>query len=123
MSQPADASEVRAFLLDVKRTIGRGSAGSGGLVLVNRKENWDCLAALGFTLKELELTVQSLAVADYSDGPLADQDMLGSLWVFGKVIEGEEVYMKLKLARLGPLATVRIVSFHFAQRPLKYPHK
>jgi hypothetical protein len=123
LSKPSEASDVSIFLVEVKRTIAKAGSGSYGWVLVNRRENWDCLANLGFTLRDVGSTLQELTVADYCEGPVKDLDMPGDLWVFGKELEGKEIYVKLKLARLGPLAIVRVVSFHFAEKPLSYPYK
>lgn len=123
MSDTSGAADVTSFLVELKKTIAKATPGSGGFVLVPRKENRDCLAALGFTLRDVEVTLQALTVADYSEGPVLDMDVRGELWVFGKEIMGQEVYVKLKLARLGPSAAVRVVSFHFAQNPLSYPYR
>ena len=41
--------------------------------------------------------------------------------MFGKVIAGREIYIKLKLAALDIIRIVRIVSFHLAKESLCYP--
>lgn len=64
-----------------------------------------------------------LSVADYCEGPLDDRDFPGELWVFGKVIEGKEIYIKLKLAGSQSSRLVRVISFHQARESLYYPYK
>ena len=64
-----------------------------------------------------------MSVEDYCEGPRWDRDQPGELWVFGKAIESNAVYIKLKLASFGSLRNVRVVSFHFAEHPLEHPFK
>jgi len=65
--------------------------------------------------------ILSLSVNDFCEGPLKDKSVPGNLWVFGKVIRGEEIYIKLKLSGGGQFVT--ILSFHIAEAPLNYPFK
>jgi hypothetical protein len=83
----------------------------------------ECIAELGLTLDDVRDAILGLSVADYCGGPLHDRNMPGDLWVFGKVMEGREVYIKLKLAKIGPVKRVRVVSFHFPKEPLCYPYR
>jgi hypothetical protein len=114
---------IRDFLEEVKQTITRAGIGCHGWRLVKRKENVECLTELGFTYSNVRDAILGLSVIDYCEGPLHDRDMPGDLWIFGKVMEAREVYIKLKLARFGPLKIVRIVSFHPARESLCYPYK
>jgi hypothetical protein len=114
---------IRDFLEEVKQTMTGAGIACQGWILVKRKENVDCLTELGFTYSNVRDAILGLSVVDYCEGPLQDRDMPGDLWIFGKVIEDREVYIKLKLARFGPLKIVRIVSFHRARESLCYPYK
>jgi len=114
---------IRDFLEEVKQTIAGTSSGYQSWVLVKRKENVECMAALGFNYKDVRDAILELSVTDYCEGPVQDRDMPGDLWVFGKVIGGREVYIKLKLASFGTLKIVRIVSFHAAKESLCYPYR
>ncbi len=119
----ADRETVKDFLQQVKETITSPIEGCDGWRLVRRPENNDCISALGFSPNDIANTILSLSVTDYCDGPCHDYDQSGNLWIFGKTIEGKEIYIKLKLASLSILKMVRIISFHFARESLNYPLK
>jgi len=57
---------------------------------------------------------------DYCEGPLPDETQPGEVWVFGKHIEGTEVYIKLKLTNT---EAPKCLSFHPAERTLHYPFR
>ncbi len=55
-------------------------------------------------------------------GPDDDRDRPGKVWVFGRHIEGREVYgWKLKLATVGKEVIAKCLSFHPAEFPLCFP--
>lgn len=116
---------VRDFLQLVKETITNPVA-ERGWRLVPRPENKDCILQLGFKYPDIEDTLLGLSVEDYCEGPIQDRDQRGDLWVFGKAIGDQTVYIKLKLASfgtLGALRIVRVVSFHLAEYALEHPFK
>ena len=117
-----ERDKVRDFLQLVKETIANPVADQGW-VLVPRPENKECIIKLGFKYQGIKETLLDLSVEDYCEGPYQDRDQPGELWVFGKVMEGNVVYVKLKLASFGPLRIVRVISFHFAEHTLEYPFK
>ena len=90
----------------------------GGVYVVDRVKNRDALAELGFTKKQREEIILSLIPEDYCEGPYQDREGPGMWWVFGKIEEGREIYIRLKLTH-GPIC----LSFHPAERPLSYPLK
>lgn len=118
-----DKAKVRDFLQAVKETITKPISGCQGWVLVPREENKQCILQLGFKYQDIYETLLGLSVEDYCEGPCQDRDQTGELWVFGKIIENKDVYIKIKLASFGPLRIVRVISFHFAKEPLEYPLK
>ena len=72
-------------------------------------------------LERLEI-VKSIKVEDYSEGPLTDELNLGSeMWVFGKDVNGDEVYIKVTLG--GFNGRTICISFHKAEHPMNYPLK
>lgn len=115
-----EREKVRDFLQMVKETITNPVADQGW-VFVPRKENTECILQLGFKYPDIQETLLGLSVEDYCEGPYQDRDQKGELWIFGKVIESNVVYIKLKLASFGPLRIVRVISFHFAEHILEYP--
>ena len=120
-----ERDKVRDYLQLVKETIA-DPVTERGWVLVPRPENNKCIAQLGFRYADIEETLLGLSVEDYCEGPCRDRDQRGELWVFGKTIENKTIYIKLKLApvgTVGSLRIVRLVSFHPAEHTLEYPFK
>jgi hypothetical protein len=112
--------QVRDYLQLIKYTISHPAA-EKGWVLVSRAENNACILQLGLKMRDIEDTFLGLSVEDYCDGPCDDLDAKGEVWIFGKVIDNQAIYIKIKLASLSTLKMVRVISFHFAQRALSYP--
>jgi len=108
---------VADFLAAFKQIVTAGR----GLDLIPRAETNDTLLALGLTRETCEAEIVGLSSVHYSSGPEADRDKSGTVWVFGKVIDGREVYIKLKIAQVGPERIAKCISFHFAEHPLRYP--
>lgn len=95
--------------------------------LVRRRENKETIIDLGFTHVQVVEIIQSLSLDDYCDGPLPDRTFKGYVWVFGKMINNREVYIKLKFSEYNDpgelIPTVYCLSFHYAKRSLIYPYK
>ena len=81
------------------------------------------------TLLDLDITpklrkeiIMQLEVSDYIDGPLEDTlYRKGEMWVFGKDVKYNDVYIKISKGAEGCGAFC--ISFHIAERPLKYKFK
>ncbi|HVV03421.1 MAG TPA: hypothetical protein VHC96_04325 [Puia sp.] len=81
------------------------------------------------TLLDLEMsytdakkTLLELTCEDYAAGPLPDKLYdLSDMWVFGKIIKGKEVYIKVQLGR--PNSTTICISFHYSEHKMVYPLK
>jgi hypothetical protein len=112
----ATRQQVARFLESFKRSI----AEVGWLWVLNRERNRDGLIAVGITKKQREEVIRSLSPEDYCEGPLPDETQPGEVWVFGKHIEGTEVYIKLKLTNT---EAPKCLSFHPAERTLHYPFR
>lgn len=112
-------AEIRDFLLQFKKIVVTGR----GLDIVNRRENMDALAKLGFTKKNLREEIMTLSVENYCQGPEPDRDRPGDILVFGKQIGSEEIYIKLKIAQVGEEKIAKCLSFHAANFPLSYPFR
>lgn len=110
---------VRDFLLDFKDTVTAGS----GVYLIPRYANRQTLIHLGLTKRNLEEILLGLTVLDYCKGPDADRDQPGELWVFGKNVKGEAIYIKLKVADVKGNKIAKCISFHIAEYELKFPYK
>jgi len=94
------------------------------ITIRDRKVTLDTLIKLGYTFKNLEQILLSLTVEDYYEGPKKDIYKPGDhYWEFGKSINGEEYYIKVKIEQ-GPGDERAIcLSFHGAERPLRFPYK
>ena len=46
---------------------------------------------------------------------------MGEMWVFGKDVKGQEVYIKITLGL--PNSSTICISFHIAEHPMTYPLK
>ncbi len=84
-----------------------------------------------FTLIDLEFDIfdvvnelKSLEVNHYSEAKLDEDDPNPPiLLVFGKIIGGKEVYIKIKCRDINNIGQVICVSFHYAKWNMQYPYK
>jgi len=107
------------FLKDFKELMGQGQYWVKG-----HQKNLQALAELGLTERQREEYILSLSVEDYVAGPIRDELKPGDYWVFGRNIGNIEVYIKLKLIQTRNDDEKAVcLSFHAAERPLKYPLK
>ena len=87
-----------------------------------RDKNAKTLTELGITAVERKEIVKTITVDDYSEGPIKNLlNRLGDLWVFGKDVNGQEVYIKISYGL--PNRSTICVSFHIAEYPMNYPYK
>ena len=93
------------------------------IYLDQRPKNSQTLADLEITGKERDQHIQNLQIQDYSEGPLPEDFYNGDseMWVFGKRISEQEVYIKLTLGM--PNRQVICISFHIAEHEMNYPFK
>lgn len=116
LSEEEQRRYVRNFLNDFKELVDTGSLQVKGHIKTR-----ETLLKLGLTRRHLEEEILSLSVSNYSSGPIEDQLHPGYLWVFGKTIDGVEVYIKLKIVSTPDNEYALCVSFHKAEKPLNYP--
>ena len=91
------------------------------LFLDDRGKNAQTLATLEITPIARRKVLESLEINDYSEGPLAEAIYGGKaeMWVFGRIVKGREVYIKITLGFAG--GAVICISFHIAEYPMRYP--
>ncbi|MDX2245572.1 MAG: toxin [Bacteroidia bacterium] len=93
-----------------------------GMVIYDRKKNLKALLDLEITAIEREKILDNLTARDYYKGPQKDGVNIGAeYWEFGTTIKGTETYIKISKG-LGNQA-VACLSFHPAERRIKYPFK
>lgn len=107
---------MRAFLIEFKDAITARS----GVYLIQRTDTMETLRHLGLTKRNLEEILLSLSIVNYSSGPEADRDRGGNIWVFGKMIKGEEIYIKIKVGDIKGTKIAKCISFHISVHPLRY---
>ncbi len=92
------------------------------LFLDDRGKNMQALHDLELTPAMRRQYISSLKVEDYSEGPL-EEKMRGILpmWVFGKSIKGNEVYIKISMGQEN--SNTICISFHVSEHPINYPFK
>lgn len=109
--------EIADFLIEFKNIVVNGR----GLDVIPRGKNNLALIELRITEKIRKDEILSLSINDYCEGPEKDTDRPGYIWVFGKTVNGREVYIKLKIAQVGEVKIAKCLSFHPAEFPLSYP--
>jgi len=117
-------SSVRDFLRSVKWAIQKSYKGQRGWIFSTASEkNLETLAKLEMTIEDVKKEILSLSVMDYCAGPLKDTRIRGDVWIFKRIVQGEDIYIKLKLWGDKRDTEVRVLSFHVADRPLLYYFK
>jgi hypothetical protein len=115
----ASENEIEVFLKDFKFKLGfRDKI----LFRSDRDKNFKTLLALELTVTLVKQELHKLEIQDYSEGPVEDtlyKEM--PMWVFGRLIKGREVYIKISMGRLDsdPIC----ISFHFSEFSMNYPYK
>lgn len=93
-----------------------------GIIYLNREKNLAALTELGITAAQRDDIVKDLKAEDYIEcfesSILSGKELL---WVFGKELDGKEVYIKVAVGE--PSSKTICVSFHLADYPLKYAFK
>jgi len=88
----------------------------------DRGKNAQTLSDLEIRPIDREKTLLNLKVEDYAEGPLEDTLYKGNdMWVFGKEVKKNEIFIKISIGY--GLGGVLCISFHIADRSMKYPLK
>lgn len=114
----ANKEEVASFLKDARSLIDAGE-----VLIVKRTINLQDIADIGLTMKGVKQELCDLTEDNYSKGPELDRDFPGDIWVFGKKIIDQEVYIKLKIDKMGKNTKLTCISFHIAKYKIDYPYK
>jgi hypothetical protein len=114
----ADKSIVKSFLQELKQIIK-----VWGIFFSNRPKNSiQNLADLSITAKMREEIILALEIEDYNEGPLEETQQGGTeMWIFGKTIKGQQIYIKLTISKITDQAIC--ISFHKAEFPMEFPLK
>lgn len=112
----ADKTTVKSFLQELKQLIK-----VWGISFSNRPKNSiQHLADLSITAKMREEIILNLTIEDYSEGLLEETQQGGTeMWVFGKIIKGQQIYIKLTISKFTDRPIC--ISFHKAEHPMRFP--
>jgi len=112
------STEVERFLAEFKIKMNQW----GLIFRDDRGKNRQTLADLDLTVSRCKEILNDLKVEDYCEGPVPDTlHKQVPLWVFGKMIKREEIYIKITLGRFSKEAVC--ISFHIASARMHYPLK
>lgn len=114
----SDKLSVKSYLQELKQVIG-----IWGIIFANRPKNSiQYLADLSISAAMRKEIILNLDVEDYSEGPLQESQQGGTeMWVFGKIIKGQEIYIKVTISKI--TGTPVCISFHKAEAPMNFPFK
>lgn len=108
-------AQITLFLADFKELA------TCNFYFVQRDKCLDSIAWLGITIEQAKAEIMDLTYEDYYKGPEPDTDRGGDFWTFGKIINGKEIFIRLKT--VSHLKLAKCQSFHIADRPIDYPYK
>lgn len=114
----SDKLSVKSYLQELKQVIG-----IWGIIFSNRPKNSiQHLADLSITANMRKEIILNLKVEDYSEGPIEETQQGGTeMWVFGKVIKNQEIYIKVTISKI--TGSPVCISFHKAEFPMSFPFK
>lgn len=92
-----------------------------GVLFYSRDKNIQALADLEISGLNREAILLKLEIENYSQGPIEDTNAGSDLWVFGCIVNGKEVYIKITMGQFNHKAIC--ISFHLAEHSMGYPFK
>lgn len=114
----ATLAEIQKFLNDFHQKVEVFDI----IILNDREKNAKTQAVLGLSPNAQRDVIKEIQVQDYSEGPITNiLNAWGDLWVFGKDVNNQEVYIKIAYGM--PNRQAICVSFHLAEFPMNYPYK
>ena len=118
MRMIATLAEIQKFLNDFHQKVEVFDI----LFWDERDKNNNTLHHLQITANERKDIVKTITPEDNSEGPIRNMlNRFGDLWVFGKDVKGQEVYIKICYGL--PNRSTICISFHVAEFPMNYPYK
>lgn len=114
----ATKEEIEHFLRDFKYKVGFW----GLFIRSARDKNFKTLTVLEFRVEDVKKELNELSVLHYSEGPVKETLYNGAdMWIFGKIIQSKEVYIKISMGQ--PSDKAICISFHFSDYSMTYPYK
>ena len=109
--------QVKLFLFQFKEFAQKNFS------FAERDKSLDTIARLGIKIKQAKDEILGLTYEDYYRGPIPDTDSKkgGEYWEFGKLISGQEIFIKLKT--VSEYSVAICFAFHIAEEQIEYPFK
>lgn len=124
MLPSASIESINNALRRIKGTINDGDRRR--FVFSKRPKNEDTMIKLGYKHDHILEEILQLTKRNYCKGPEQNLSRTGNpkgaVWVFGKVINDIEIYIKLQIIPQGELSTCVCISFHETTQKLYYPY-
>lgn len=106
----AQEFQVRLFLAQLKKIARKKRI----IFYKDKHKNVQTMSELGISFKDCEEHLLKLTLEDYVEGPTDDSTVFGAKrWVFRKIIEGREMYIRLRIDTDNEEAICE--SFHFSE--------
>ena len=112
----ANTAQIKLALFMIKKLLSEKK-----YRFIERQKNLETLAQLAMLPEDIIEEINSLTCEDYCSGPSDDRNSAekNCIWEFGKQIDDVTVYIKIKLT----VEEVLTISFHTAERELRYHYK
>lgn len=124
-SNIASIQQINSFLMKIKHIAERNS--SSFIVASQREENLRTMLELGFKDSHIIEEILGLTYRHYSVGPTIntskDGFRKGDVWIFGKDINGVEIYIKIMIIETKRRLECICISFHKTDSPMLYPYR
>lgn len=91
-----------------------------GILYMFRDKNQNALRELGITPDRRTEVIKQIVTDNYVE-TIRTAMAEGDMWVFGKDMNGRELYIKIAMGQLG--SNTICISFHIAERPIHYAFK
>ncbi|WP_062355044.1 type II toxin-antitoxin system MqsR family toxin [Bacillus kwashiorkori] len=109
----ASKQQINSILLKIKESIQQEQGKN--FIFKNRDKNKATLTKLGWLPSHVKQEILTLTYKNYSKGPEQNKSSSGnnkgSVWTFGKKIEGLDIYIKVHVIPFGVTQCV-CISFH-----------
>ena len=112
----AEQWKVTLFLFEFKNFAQKNFS------FAERDKSLDTIARLGITVLQAKDEILGLTYKNYYRGPIPDTDpRRGEYWEFGKIICGQEIFIKLKT--VSKFGVAKCFSFHIPEETIEYPYR